>query len=479
MSRPRLRWWLAALAGALLLAAAGFWGWRQVQARRAWAAVRPEMPEVSALPAEFRRRIEAADAALRRWPPDVSALGEAARLYLANGFLKEAETALRGAIRYEPRNPRWTHHLARLLAGYGQLEDAVPLWRSTASLAPEYLPAQLKLGDALLKTNQPEEALRVFDAVLTRDPNNAYALVGLARIDVDSGRWSAARRRLEAATRAAPGFSAAHSQLAMVAERLGDLTTAQIEREQGTALGRYKDVPDPWTDELTADCYDVYRLQVIAATISATKGGAAALPPLERALALAPSDARTVRQIGRVYLDLKDYDRARATLLRAVEMDGTEPGPYLDLVEIYRVQNDVASAISLLNAGVMRCSESAGLHYELGLALVGAGRVEEALPHFEEARRREPSNLAAYEDLSRALLRLNRAPQAEEVLRAALARNDQAGPLLLLMARCQIALGQQAQAEEYVRRTRQANASAKTMAELREEFVAKFGRAPR
>ncbi|PTY05596.1 hypothetical protein DB347_14590 [Opitutaceae bacterium EW11] len=478
MSGKTTRWFVV-LTVLVLLAGGAWWGWSAVQARREWAAFRPPTPDLKAWPAEFRSRIENADAKIASWPPDAHALGELAQLYLANGFLKEAETALRGAIRYEPNNPRWTHHLARLLAGYGELEAAVPLWRTTAELAPDYLPARVKLADALLKTNQPDEAARTFAAVLERDPKNPYALLGLARLDVDSGRWSAARQRLEAATVAAPEFSAAHSQLATVAERLGDTATAQLERDQATALGRFKDVPDPWTEELVAYCYDVYRLQVIAATITATKGGAAALPPLERALALAPQDARTVRQLGRVYLDLKDYAKARQMLEKAIQLDGTDPSPYLDLVEVFRAERNVDAAITMLTAGIQKCSESAGLHHELGLALLGAERLEEAVPHFQEARRREPGNMAAYEDLSRTLLRLGRPAEAEEVLRSALDQNDRAGPLLLLMARCQIALRNEPRAEEFIRRTREARASETTLSELRQEFRAQFGRVPR
>jgi tetratricopeptide (TPR) repeat protein len=132
-------------------------------------------------------------------PGDVAALGELSRLYHANGFSREAALAYEGLLRFDARNPRWPHLLAHILAGTGQLARAAPLWRKVTELAPDYVPARLRLGEALLKTNEPALAAETYAAALRLVPDDPYALFGLARCELQQERWTAARERLQQA----------------------------------------------------------------------------------------------------------------------------------------------------------------------------------------------------------------------------------------------------------------------------------------
>jgi len=471
------------IGGALLLlaalAAVGLW-YRQDQAVRAtWRAARPTQPDLGETTEAFRHRIQEAETRLDHWPPDVAALGEISRLYLANGFLHQAEHGLRALLRYDPTQAHWPHYLAGVLANSGQLDDAIPLWRNVVRLAPDYVPAQLKLGEALLKTNQAKEAADVFEAVLQRSRNNPYALLGLARIEVDAGHWPAARERLEKAIATDPLFSAAHSFLATVAAQLGDASTAEAERQRATVLGRFKEAPDPWGDELIEVCYNVYRLQVIASSIASTGGGREALPPLQRALELAPENAQTHRQLGKLYSQLRDWPAARKELETAVNLQPTEPAAYLDLVNVYRANNDLPAAFRLLQQGLERCPNAAGIHYELALALIADKRSEEALAPLHKARELDPDNLTAYQQLAVTNFKLGRDADAVEALQAALARNPNFGPVLLMMARYQIQSGAAEAAEASLVRARNVGAPEANLEELAQMFYRQFGRAPK
>src|SRR5690606_8023038 len=125
-------------------------------------------------------------------------------------------------LRFDAENARWPHLLAHMLAGHGRLEEAVPLWRRSTELAPDYVPAHLRLGDALTKLNQPEEARASYLAALEREPGNPYALLGLARVELQTDRLTAARERLQQAVAAQPDFGAAWHLLATVYQRLGN-----------------------------------------------------------------------------------------------------------------------------------------------------------------------------------------------------------------------------------------------------------------
>lgn len=471
--------WIAGILVLAGLVAGGRW-FRQDRASRAvWRAVQPRTPDLEGRPPELRSRIQKCETRLEGWPPDVAALGELSRLYLANGFLREAEHGLRALLQRDPENAHWAHSLAGVMANTGRLEEAIPLWQTVARLAPEYVPAQLKLGEALLKTNRAAEAAAVYREVLGRSRDNPYALLGLARIELDAGHWTAAREPLEKAIAVDPLFSAAHSLLATVATQLGDTGTAERESQRASALGRFKEGPDPWGDELRDECYDVYGLQVIASSIASTGGGREALPPLQRALQLAPGNPQTHRQLGKLYSQLRDWPAARKELETAIALQPTEPAAYLDLVNVDRATNDLPAAFRLLQQGLEKCPKAAGLHYELALALIADKRSEEALIPLQKARELDPDNLTAYQQQAVTYFKMGREVEGAEALRAALERNPNFGPVLLMMARYQIQSGTADTAEDSLARARRAGAPEANLEELAQMFYRQFGRAPK
>ncbi|HEU5079731.1 MAG TPA: tetratricopeptide repeat protein [Opitutaceae bacterium] len=452
---------------------------RSNQAHAAWAAAQPAHPDVAGWPAEFRQRIDALNTAVKQWPPNPAALGELTRLYLANGFQAEAERGLRGLLVYDPANAHWPHYLASLVAGYGRLDEAISLWRKVAALDPKYAAARLKLGEALLKTNQLDEAQAVYSDALAIAPQDPYALLGLAQVALRTGRWGAARDNLETAVAANSSFAAGYSLLATVWERLGDTESAERARSKAKLLGRFKDLSDPWQDELTRDCYDVYRLQVLAATLSATGDAPAAITLLERAIVVSPDDPRTHRQLGKIYLGLHEHAKAQAELERAIALQPTEQAAYLDLINVFRATNDRAAAIEWIKKGLKEMPHSAGIHFEMALALLAEGKPEEALPFLMKARDLDPDNVSADQQLAQAYFRMGREAEAVETMRAALARTPDNAPIVALMVRYQIRSGNAADAEKYLMEAHQAGADERTLGELVAEFQRRFGRLPR
>jgi tetratricopeptide (TPR) repeat protein len=230
------------------LAATGYFWWRASAQREIVAAGIPYRPDLNALPAEMAQRVAACERRAHAGPNRIVALGELSRLYHANGFFPEAGQCYQGLLQVDAADPHWPYRLAIILAGYGQLDDALPLWRQAAKLAPDYVPARLRLGDTLLKTNRNVEAARVYAAVLERESRNPYALLGLARIDVDAGRWEAARERLEVVVQQS-NFGIGYDLLPTVYEHLGEAARAEAIRARQKASGAFYDVPDPWIDD--------------------------------------------------------------------------------------------------------------------------------------------------------------------------------------------------------------------------------------
>jgi predicted Zn-dependent protease len=457
-------------------------GWhRRSTARQAWASARPALPELKNWPAEFLQRIQKADAAAKTWPPDAAALGELARLYLANGFQREAEQSLRGLLVYDSQNPRWPHYLASVQAGFGQLDEAIELWRRVLELAPDYRPAKLKLAESLLKANRLEEARKAYEMVVGESPGEIYAELGLAQVNIRQGRWGEAREDLESSVKTDPLFSAGWALLATVADRLGDAGEARQAREKSTLLGRFRDVPDPWTDELVDFCYEVYRLEVTASTFAAAGENDRAVPILQRAIRLAPKDSRPRRQLGKIYQALHQNELAEEALQEAIALQPDDARAYIDLVNVERAQGKAAKALSLLKLAVEKCPNSDGLDLEMAAALMAANRTEEAIEYFKKAMVLVPDSPAVYEQLAKAQITLGRGDEAAQTLAVGLQRNPETPGMLISLARLEVEKGDAAAAEAHLSRAvkNEADLDPAQLSEVTQLFARKFGRNPR
>lgn len=449
-----------------------------VRERSSWRASLPQLPKLGKWPRQFAERIQKVDSSARGWPPDDAALGELARLYVANGFPKPAEVVLHMLMSHQPEDPRWPYYLAGILADGGRLEEAIPYLVEVASIKPDYVPARLKLAEGLRKLNRSEQAVKVYAEVLSKEPQNNEALAGLAVIDIEAGRWSEAKARLLSIVTRDSSFWTAFSLLATVADHLGESELAERARKRANEIGRFKEITDPWTDELLPYCYDVYRLQVIASAKSTTGDQAAAIAALRHAAELAPDDARTRRHLGKVYLASNDIVHAREELERAVALDPAEPTSYVELEKVYKAGNDVAGAERLLAEGLKHAPNSPALHYEYALVLVAEGRVAEGVPHMERARDLAPENVGTYEKLAMGYFRLGRSDDAVQAIETGLKRDPNNGPLIFLKGRYAIQTGDASLAEECLEQVRKLGAPAANVEEFSEFFRRRFGRRP-
>lgn len=373
----------------------GWWAYQAGSHRRAWAAQRPTLPPpVGDSAPGVDQRLAQCEARFRSWPPDQAALAEFAQLCHANGILESATLAYRALIPLQPTEPRWPHLLASILAGEGRLEEALPLLRRTTGLAPDRVIAWLVLGDALLKSNRLDEATGAYSAALQREPKNVYALLGLARCDLQAERWTAARSRLQQAVAQQPGFASAQSLLSTVLERLGNSEGAAAARARSQRDGHYPEPPDAWREALTDFCYDPYAL-LVAASAHAVEGRPQnALALVKKALSLAPTDARLHRKLGNTLMQLGDPAGAREALEAAAALAPSNDAIQLNLIALLRRVNDRSALANAVARALEHCPNSAGIHYEAGVLARDAGRFEEAARHFEFTWKNQPDQPA-------------------------------------------------------------------------------------
>ncbi len=404
----------------VVLAGGGFWWWRYAGERQAIVArALPAVPDLSPVLPVLRDRIVAAQQRARSRFTASPGLAELSRLYHANGFLDEAARCYTGLEELAPTEARWLHRHATILAGYGEIADGTRLWRQVIRLAPDYIPARLRLGDCLLKSNQNAEAATAYADVLRINPDNSYALLGLARIDLEAGRWDQARTRLEAVV-SQTNYSLGYDLIVSLYERLGLREQAAAIRGANKASGAYRDPPDPWLEELNDDCFDSYRLSLAAGLATSFHDRAKAVSLLERAIALAPEDVSCHFQLGCLSVEQHNIPVAREQLELCTTLAPDFSDGWARLSDLQAQIGENLAAESTLTAGLKHCPSSPGLHLMRARNLRKAGRGEEAVNEFLISIRLRPNEPDALVELGSLYIETGRVGEGVQKLNEAL-----------------------------------------------------------
>lgn len=456
---------------------AGFhFAWHAAADHRAIVASIPECPDLVDRAGELRDRISQDDRTARGFFAAAAAYARLAQLYHANGLFDEALACYDGLQRLQPREPRWPHYRACILADFGRLDEAVLSRKQAIALAPTYVPAHLRLGDILLKQNQSTAAGKAYEDALRLDPNNAYALLGLARCAIRRDNWERARELLAAGISAHPEFVGGLSLMVTVSERLNDPATAAACRQ---AIGRreFVDVPDPWADQVMISCYDAYRLSVAAAVASAAGDHRLARTRLERAIELAPAAGNYHRQLANLLTQAGDPGAARGHLERAVELDPKDATSWLYLVQNLVAAGEMMQASRVLQAGLNTCPESPSLHLERAQQLKAAGQLDGALAEFRESYRLRPSESAPLVEMAAIHFSAGRPEEAASLLHEALEKQPEQPIALAMLALIAISADDEPAARAWWSRVRRQSSTPAPIANaIRQAYQQRFAR---
>jgi len=476
-AKSRLFWWWITLVVAALLAA-GILGWREYRRAALISQSVPKRPDLGAAAAELRDRVTEANHRAIDGPNREGAMVELAQLYHSNGYLPEAQACLRCLLQIEPTNPRWKYRYALIVSGFGEANQAVSLLRRTIELAPDYLPARLRLGEILLKNGRLKDAIAVFDAVQAKEPDEPYSLLGLARCDMDQELWTEARQKLERVV-AATDFALGYDLIVPVYEHLGLNDKAAAIRGRMKAWGAFRDVADPWIEDLNADSYDAFQLSVAAGALKVRGDKLGSRQLLERAVRLSPRNAALHFQFALQLLDLSELGKARTELELCTRLDPTFADGWAYLSGVVSTLGDAAGAQRVFAQGLAHCPDSPGLHRMNAKQLQAQGRIDEAIKEYREAIRLRPTEADPHIELGMALFTANRAEEAINEFYLALEAEPENPLVLSTLAFNTITIGDEAAARQWLVRIRnQPRVVAGDVEQLVLAFQQKFGHTP-
>lgn len=474
-NQARLGWIFAAGAALGLL---GWQGWSRAAAHRTAAAHLPARPVLAGQPDQLTQEVATAENRAGHWWHATAGLADLARLYHANGFYPEALSCYEGLRIIQPREAAWPHLQAVILAGFGRLDEALPRWQNAVDLAPRYLPARVKLADALAKSNRWTDAVAAYESALAVEPGQPHALLGLARSAAHRNDWPGAAKLLQSALDRHPDFIGALSLLVTAQTQLGNPGEAARLR---AVIGKreFTDISDPWLERTLAVCYDPYRLSVASAVAFFSGDRSAAAAWLERAIALAPQAGTYHRQLANQLFQSNDLARARDHFNQAVTLDPTDAEAWALLVELLDHQGDQPAVDRALQIGLTHCPQSAALHHAYARRLSAAGRNDEAIREFRTAQRLRPNEANAYLGLAMVLLRTGRIDEGVRELHGALAVQPGHTLAMEVLARHSIASADRTAARHWLRLLREQSRTAHADLDLiAREYRQQFGQLP-
>jgi tetratricopeptide (TPR) repeat protein len=194
-----------------------------------------------------------------------------------------------------------------------------------------------------LREGRVDLAIGEFERAVKTDPENPYFRKGLGQAYAANREWKDAIKQFKEALKLNPYYVDVRNDLGTVLVLAG-------KREEGRAefLTAYSDPTNP-TPELSA------------------------------------------RNLGQAYLEEKNYSEAIEWFRTALSRSDTYPDPYIDLAGALVATDRLDEAVVLLETGVEKVPDHAGLLYSLGQAYFKVGRFAEARERLEEAMRRDPS----------------------------------------------------------------------------------------
>jgi tetratricopeptide (TPR) repeat protein len=357
----------------------------------------PALPEVetSRFLSAVRQPIEQALADAKTKPIDPEANGRLGMVLHANGQLAAARVCYERAAILDPKRFDWAYYLGTAQLSDGKSAEAVTTLRRALEIRPQWLPAELKLLQALIDSGRTEEANRSVIDILKRNPNDPTVNFLYARV-------SGAPEYYEKAVAAFPQYGAAIFALAQHYQRIGRAEDA------GRLMAQYpqfKTVSPPVEDSLM-DAVDALKsgsteLLRQAANLEAQGQLSKAAELNEKALGLDPNLTQAHINLISAYARLGDATKAEEHYNLAIKQNPNAAEAYYNFGVLCYATNRKREAKQAFERTIKIDSGKGEAHANLGSLLQEEGKLQEAAKEFLKAIELQPDNRVARFHLGR------------------------------------------------------------------------------
>ena len=341
----------------------------------------PPLPDLAleTYPAAARQAITAAHRESTSRPADPAACGTLARLLHAWQQWEAAHQAYARASALDTKSFSWAYLDAVILQRLARHDAAAGQLRRALAIRPDYLPARLRLAEALLEIGDIDRSAMTFEDLLREPSAEPAARVGLGRIAASRGDYAAAVIQFERALTLFPELGAAHYGLARALRAMG--RTAEAEQ----ALARHKQYGARWPRMEDAE------LDAVLAT---------------------RTDPMALLQRGTALAQAGDMDAAIALHEQALRADPVLTQAHANLVSLYARQRHWPQVEEHYRAALTLGVRSADVHYDYAVALGMQERWGDAAEAYRRAIDLNPLHAEALNNLGQIAERRRDVPAA-------------------------------------------------------------------
>ncbi len=374
----------------------------------------PELSTASFLPA-IRQEVEAALAAAKARPGDAAATGRLGMVLQAHNQFETARRCYQRASLMEPRNFDWQYYLGMVSDGAA----AVEAFRAALRLR-DYLPARLRLGEALLALGDSAAACDVF-----RGLQHPAALFGYGRAAQDPAYF-------EKALASFPEYGAALFALAQHYQRTGRSADAQ---RLMADYSRFKlvapHIDDPLLYNVRALNLGPDKLLSQAASLESQGQLAGAVELHKKALELDPRLTQAHVNLISLYGRLGKVPEAEEHYREALTLDSNAYEAYYNFGVLCYASNRRGEAQAAFEKVLAINPNHADGHNNLGALREEQGKLDEAGREFQRAIELQPGLRLAHYHLGRIYANRQQWAPAIEEFRRAVEVDDEATPTYL------------------------------------------------
>lgn len=291
--------------------------------------------------------------------------------------------------------------LGRLLLARGKTDEAIEALEAATTAKPSDVATHLKLVELYGSRGKDKKRLTHINAALRYDPDNAQIYFERASYHIEQNELSSAKTFLKKALKLDRKHIKAHYVYG---------TILKGERKYKEAYQHFNQAAryDPDNAE--------YFLQMAH---SAHLGGneKLVLETVDKALSLAPKDAKIMQWAGFFYMESDKLRKAESLLRKGLRADEDCPFCHEYLGEVALIRGDYRKAIEYLEEAVRRDEYSDRAKVKLANALVHEGDDRRAEELYERAFELNPKNDETLYRLCAVYLSRGKLDDAEEVLR--------------------------------------------------------------
>lgn len=318
-------------------------------------------------------------------------------LYLLKNAPEKTIAELKKVVSLEPNNIEANYKVARLLLSRGQIDDAIDVIEKVKLSPPVSVVFLTLLGDAYLRKGNPGKAEENYLQAIAAQPDNADAILGLAKVCQNRGDAKAALGYLSQARELAGNSAELLYRVGVTALGLGAFDDARLDLEQAAKLK-----PDDPAYLIALGAAQLKKPDLFAAE-----------QVFRRALELQPENAQAQMYLGYVLYKQKKFSEAKGYLEKTIKADSSVPEPFYYLGLIVQEENEGERAIALLEKAIQMSPSYANAHVALGASYLKLKDYPRAQKELELGAKLNPDDSKAHYQLAVLYARLKDPKRAQ------------------------------------------------------------------